>query len=232
MLDTCPNRGARESAGNGLGPFCDRLVLGIAVLALLRWGEALADPASAAATLEQSTHGGAPRASLSAAPLAGPMFTGRPYAATSLADPLLTAPSLYTLPDLAEQSRFSSTDFRPRGASVLDTDPRLSVPGGDIVSDKTLLQRLAEFRTQNGVRVLTLWESGATALSIQTNRKGDPSLQWTSRLSHGRGTRGLLDRLFPVSVFGGTTHVTRSVSSEPSRVSGALSALHFGGPPP
>jgi hypothetical protein len=70
------------------------------------------------------------------------------------------------------------------------------------MSDRTVWQRLQEYRSHDRVRVLTLWESGASAVSIQTNRKGDPSLQWTSRLmNRGGATRGLLDRWMPVSVF-------------------------------
>ena len=112
-------------------------------------------------------------------------------------------------------------------------DPRLSPPGNTLAVDKNFLQRLNEYRSHDRVRVLTLWDTGASAISIQTDHKGDPSLQWTSHLfNRGGATQGLLDHLFPVSVFGGTTHITRSATSQPSRVSGALSALHFGSSAP
>jgi hypothetical protein len=200
-----------------------RLVLGVAVLALMRAGAARAeDPAAQA----QPEHDGAPRTSFRAAAL--PEFT-KHY---TLSDPLLTAPSEYRLSKMPETKSYSATEFRPRGRSIFDADPRLSPPGG-FAADKNILQRLNEYRSRDRVRVLTLWDTGASAVSIQTDHKGDPSLQWTSHLfNRGGATQGLLDHLFPVSVFGGTTHITRSPTSQPSRVSGALSALHFGSSPP
>jgi hypothetical protein len=207
----------------------DRLLLGLAVLALMRAGVACAeDPAAQA----QPEHDVAPRTSFKGATL--PEFT-KHY---TLTDPLLTAPSQYrlsTVPETLETKSYSATEFRPRGRSIFDADPRLSPPGGTVAADKNFLQRLNEYRSHDRVRVLTLWDTGASAISIQTDHKGDPSLQWTSHLfNRGGATQGLLDHLFPVSVFGGTTHITRSATSQPSRVSGALSALHFGSsaPPP
>jgi hypothetical protein len=152
-----------------------------------------------------------------------------------LTDPLLTAPIEYKLLEVPELKAYSTTEFRPRGHSIFDSDPRLSVPVDGLGSNKSkdLMQQLQQYRSRDHIRVLTLWENGASAVSIQTDHKGDPSLQWTSHLfNRGGATHGLLDQLFPVSVFGGTTHVTRSATSEPSRVSGALSALHFGSTPP
>jgi hypothetical protein len=198
----------------------DRLLLGLAVLALMRAGVACAeDPAAQA----QREHDVAPRTSFK--PTALPEFT-KHYA---LSDPLLTAPGNYRLSEMPETKSYSATEFRPRGRSIFDADPRLNPPGDTLSSNRNLLQRLNDYRSRDRVRVLTLWDTGASAVSIQTDHKGDPSLQWTSHLfNHGGATQGLLDRLFPVSVFGGTTHITRSPTSQPSRVSGALSSLHFG----
>jgi hypothetical protein len=202
----------------------DRLLLGLAVIALMRAGVACAeDPAAQT----QPGHEIAARTSFKAAAL--PEFT-KHY---TLSDPLLTAPSEYRLSQLPETKTYSATEFRPRGHSIFDADPRLSPPGGTLASEKNFLQRLNEYRSHDRVRVLTLWDTGASAISIQTDHKGDPSLQWTSHLfNRGGATQGLLDHLFPVSVFGGTTHITRSPTSQPSRVSGALSSLHFGGSAP
>src|ERR1700722_16412919 len=163
----------------------DRLLLGLAVLALLRAGEACAeDPAARA----QPEHDVAPRTSFKAATL--PEFTQH----YTLTDPLLTAPSEYRLPALPEAKSYSATEFRPRGRSIFDVDPRLSPPGGTLAVDKNFLQRLNEFRSHDRVRVLTLWDTGASAISIQTNHKGDPSLQWTSHLfNRGGAKEGLLD---------------------------------------
>jgi hypothetical protein len=146
---------------------------------------------------------------------------------------LLSAPGEYQLPEAAETKTFSAKEFRPRGRSVFEADPHVSPSEDGLMMDKNMWQRLNEYRTRDRVRVLTLLETGASSVSIQTNHKGDPSLQWTSRLmNRGGASHGLLDQLFPTSVFGGTTHVTRSATSQPSRISGALSALHFGSSPP
>jgi hypothetical protein len=202
----------------------DGLLLAFAGLALLRAGVACAEDPAARAQLE---HDVAPRTSFKAATL--PEFT-KHY---TLSDPLLTAPSEYRLSAMPETKSYSATEFRPHGRSIFDADPRLSPPGGTLAADKNFLQRLNEFRSHDRVRVLTLWDTGASAISIQTDHKGDPSLQWTSHLfNRGGAKEGLLDHLFPVSVFGGTTHITRSPSSQPSRVSGALSSLHFGSSAP
>jgi len=198
----------------------DRVVLGVAILALTRAGVACAD-APVPQMLPESD--GAPRTPFKAAAL--PEFT-KHY---TLTDPLLTAPSDYRLSQLPETKSYSATEFRPHAHSIFDADPRLSPPGGTLTADKNLMQRLNEYRSHDRVRVLTLWDTGASAISIQTDHRGDPSLQWTSHLFNKGGAKeGLLDQLFPVSVFGGATHVTRSATSQPSRVSGALSALRFG----
>jgi hypothetical protein len=208
------------------GARVERLLLGVALIALLRAGGARADDPLLQA---QSGREAAPHTSYAAPAL--PVFT-KHY---TLSDPLLTAPSDYRLSALPETKTYSAAEFRPRGRSIFDADPRLSAPAGTLTADKNFLQRLNEYRSHDRVRVLTLWDTGASAISIQTDHKGDPSLQWTSHLfNRGGATHGLLDQLFPVSVFGGTTHVTRSATSQPSRVSGALSSLHFGSsaPPP
>ena len=206
----------------------DRLLLGVAVLTLMRTGQACAgDPAGAATA--QPEHGLAPRGTFPTTAL--PEFT-KHY---TLSDPLLTAPSDYGLREIPETKSYSATDFRPRGRSIFDGDPRLNTPTDGLGSNKNkdLMEQLRQFKSRDHIRVLTLWDTGSSAVSIQTDHKGDPSLQWTSHLfNKGGATHGLLDHLFPVSVFGGSTHITRSATSQPSRVSGALSALHFGSAPP
>ena len=222
-----------------------RRVLGIAALALVRAGAACAgDPAIAA--MAQPQHDFGSRETFSAASATAlPEFTkhytvsdpllSAPSPLITAPSPLITAPIGYKLPEIPELKSYSATDFRPRGHSIFDADPKLNLPVDALGSNKNkdLLQQLQQYRSRDHVRVLTLWENGASAVSIQTDRKGDPSLQWTSHLfNKGGATQGLLDKFFPVSVFGGTTHVTRSATSQPSRVSGALSTLHFGSEPP
>jgi hypothetical protein len=232
MVERCPHRAPpRRAVTKVRGGICDRFLFGLALLTLVRAGEALAGEAAGPAAAKAAELELRPGARLFASPLAGPPFT--PYTARSLGDPLLTAPGTYRLDDISQRPSFSAKDFRPRGRSILDADPRLSAPEENISFNKTTWQRLNEYRTRDRVRVLTLWESGVSAISIQTDRKGDPSLQWTSSLmNRGGASHGVLDQLFPTSLFGGTAHVTRSPSAQPSRISGALSALHIGSSPP
>jgi hypothetical protein len=135
----------------------------------------------------------------------GPLFAPRLY-----------MPGTYGLPDAAETKSYSSSDFRPRGRSVFESEPRGPVED-NLAFDTNIWQQLNEYRNRDKIRVLTLWESGASTVSLQADHKGGPSLQWTSRLmNRGGATRGVLDRLFPVSIFGNSaahsspTHTTSS----------------------
>jgi hypothetical protein len=194
-------------------------------------GTALSAPSGAAF----STPFGTAR-SASAAALAVPSsfdVIRRPYTSRLLSEQLPMAPRAYRLDAVPEVPAFSAKDFRPRGRSMFDVPARPGSSEDTLSFNKNTWQRLNEYRTRDRVRVLTLWESGVSAISIQTDHKGDPSLQWTSSLmNHGGASHGVLDQLFPTSLFGGTTPVTRSPSSQPSRITGALSALHIGGAPP
>jgi hypothetical protein len=69
--------------------------------------------------------------------------------------------------------------------------------------NSTVWQQMADYKSRDRVRVLTLWESTGSSVSLQAGRHGDPSLQWTSRwMNHGGSTKGLLDQLFNVSLSG------------------------------
>lgn len=85
-----------------------------------------------------------------------------------------------------------------------------------MLRNTTVWQRLAEYRSQDRVRLLTLWESRGSAVSLQAGKHGDPSLQWNSRvMNHDGSTRGLFDRLLSVS-FGGAhdgSHATAPAAS-------------------
>ena len=59
-------------------------------------------------------------------------------------------------------------------------------------------QRLSDYKSHDRVRLLTLWESPGSTVSLQAGKRGDPSLQWTSRLMNrelGMPGRGFLRRL-------------------------------------
>src|ERR1700677_2610172 len=116
----------------------DRLLLGLAVFALMRAGAVCAEDLAVQTHPENDL---AARTPFKAAAL--PEFT-KHYALT---DPLLTAPSEYRLSEIPETKSYSATEFRPRGSSIFDADPRLSPPPGTLTGNKNLMQRLNEYRT-------------------------------------------------------------------------------------
>jgi hypothetical protein len=211
MSEHRPHSNAGKFACAARSCNCTRALFGVAVLMVLGTCDALAGDAAA----ELGTR---PRVDELRTPAAGgtKSFVGPLFA------PPLYMPGTYALPDPAETKSYSAKDFRPRGRSVFDTDPR--GPAEDnLAFDATIWQRLKEYRNRDKIRVLTLWESGASSVSLQTDRKGGPSLQWTSRLmNRGGATRGLLDRLFPVSVFGsGISHSLAAHSTSSSLLKAA-----------
>jgi hypothetical protein len=88
-------------------------------------------------------------------------------------------------------------------------------------------QRLADYRSQGRVQLLTLWASPRNMVSLQAGRHGGPSLQWSSRvMNRGGATRGLLDRFVASSLgavgFGSKTAPLRSAAhARPSLLVGA-----------
>jgi hypothetical protein len=163
--------------------------------------------------------------------LFGPPYTADAYA--PIAGHNASTMGIYPLPELTE-APYSPKDFRPRGRSVFETDTR-GPTEENLAFDTTIWQRLNEYRNRDRIRVLTLWESGASVVSLQTDRRWGPSLQWTSRLmNRGGATHGLLDRLFPVSLFtassshGASPH---SSSPAPAKVPSALTSPHISAVP-
>ena len=219
-----------------------RFFLGVAAFTLIRATEALAADSATVSTVRPSSNEAHPPAALSA-PLHAQPFSSEPFSGSprpAFSDPAfvaapdghfglpaaLTLPRDYSLPPAAESHAFSSTDFRPRGHSIFDTDPSIANANDRLMVDKTVWQQLQEYRTRDRVRVMTLWESAASNVSIQTNRKGDPSLQWTSRwMNRGGATRGLLDRWSPVQVIRSLSHPGGSGVGKPAS---ALAQPHPG----
>jgi hypothetical protein len=126
-----------------------------------------------------------------------------------------------------EPKTFSTKDFRPRGRSLFE-GPRLNITDDALIDDTTVWQRLADYRIHNRLQLLTLWKSGASTVSLQAGRRGDPTLQWTSHLmNRGAATRGLLDRWFNVSEFS-TSRASRSAAQATGRAAVSLSLPHLG----
>ena len=128
----------------------------------------------------------------------------------------LSATAAPAAPDFFFNSRpvdlghvFSATEFRPRKHTLLDHDSSVSAfIDAPMLQSTTVWQRMSDYKSRDGVRLLTLWESSGSTVSLQAGRRGDPSLQWTSRLmNHGGSTHGLLDRLFAASFAGATSRI-------------------------
>jgi len=110
----------------------------------------------------------------------------------------LTPPPL----PMPEAPLFSSSEFRLRPPSMFDTKARFTDSSeSPMLEGTTVWQRMKDFKSHQGrVRVLTLWETRGSTLSLQAGKRGDPSLQWTSRLTRSEATRGLLDSMFTTSL--------------------------------
>src|ERR1700689_4971730 len=125
---------------------CSRALFGVAVLTLLGACDALAGDAAV---------------EFGARPLMEDLRTPAAGGTKSFVGPLFSAPlsipGTYALPNPAETKSYSAKDFRPRGRSVFETDPR--GPAEDnLAFDANIWQRLNEYRNRDKIRVLTLWE--------------------------------------------------------------------------
>ncbi len=161
----------------------DGVLMGLVLCTLIRAGEALAADSVSIADVRANPGVNVPRP---------------PPSATLV----LPAPGLFALPPVMTDTRsFSPTDFRPRKHTLFDTEPAEDGDNAPMLAGTTVWQRMSDYRAHDRVRVLTLWESSGSTVSLQAGRRGGPSLQWTSRLmSRGEATRGVLDKLFSVSL--------------------------------
>jgi hypothetical protein len=137
------------------------------------------------------------------------------HTSTAPAAAAMTAPGIFSAPALDGTQAFSTTDFRPRKRTVLDSDPAVNLfSDAPLLRTTTVWQRMSDYKSHDRVQVLTLWESSGSTVSLQAGHRGDPSLQWTSRLmNHGGSTQGILDRLFSVSLAGATAGLRNATRS-------------------
>jgi hypothetical protein len=166
----------------------DKMLVGLVLFTLVRTGEALAGE----------------QASITYTTLDPGPGIGNSRQSSPPVHSLITAPEFFAAPTAADSPIFSTTDFRPRKRTVFDRDPLVNSFGdAPMLRGTTVWQRMSDYKSHDRVRLLTLWESNASTVSLQAGKKGDPSLQWTSRsMNRGGSTRGLLDRLFSVSLLG------------------------------
>ena len=203
MLEKFPHN---ERQASGTPPrhhtVCDKWLVGWVLLTLVRSGEAL----------------GGEQAVLPGDALE-PDFNVPPQR-TPVAASMVSIPIPYQAPDPSESKTFSTRDFRPRAPSIFEKDSRAD-PFDDapMIHSPTVWQRLAEYRAHDRVRLVTLWETGGGSISLQAGRKGEPSLQWTSRLmNRGGATHGLLDKFLAASLAGasrGLHFAPRTAAPEP-----------------
>jgi hypothetical protein len=118
-----------------------------------------------------------------------------------IAAPSFPAPFAFSAPR-AETQVFSPTEFRPRkpGLHAADAGSEAAVIDAPMLRDTSIAGELSEAKTQDRVRLLTLWQNRASSLSLQAGKHGAPSLQWSTPWMHRDAvSRGLFDRLLAVS---------------------------------
>lgn len=149
-----------------------------------------------------------------------------------LAEPSFPAPFALAA-SRPEPQAFSATEFRPRKHGLVDQDParsEASVIDAPMRRDSSIAREIAEFKTQDRVRLLTLWQSRASSLSLQAGKRGAPSLQWSTPWMHpNASSRGLFDRLLTVSPrgFGSSS---RGSGVRPAGAIGPVKPLDLGTP--
>jgi hypothetical protein len=121
----------------------------------------------------------------------------------------LRAPEVHEVAPQQFRSFGPSLRADPWNADPWKADDAANVDAAapSLATNSTLWQRIGEARARNGVRLLTLWKSTWSTLSLQAGRHGGPSLQWTSsQMNHDGAKSGLFDSLFPVGFDGETPH--------------------------
>ena len=116
----------------------------------------------------------------------------------------VTAPALISDPAVAVKQIFlaapvSPSEFRPRASAPFEAETHRGgfVMDEPVLANSTVWQNLEQFRSADRVRLLTIWQTRASTVSLQADKHGGPSLQWSSPwMIRGRDSHGLLDRLF------------------------------------
>jgi hypothetical protein len=149
-----------------------------------------------------------------------------------IAAPPFPAPFAFSAPQ-AERPEFSSTEFRPRKPGLpgaADARGESSVIEAPMLKDSSIAHELSEARTQDRVRLLTLWQSRASSLSLQAGRHGAPSLQWsTPWMRRDAVSRGVFDRLLSVAPRGFGS-IARDSASHPAGATVPAKPLELGAP--
>jgi hypothetical protein len=132
------------------------------------------------------------------------------------------APFTFSAPR-TEVPVFSATEFRARKPGLLGAATatnETSFIDAPMLGDTSIAHELSEAKTPDRVRLLTLWQSRASSLSLQAGKRGAPSLQWSTPWMHrDAASRGLFDRLllvtprgFGSTVRGGAPRPTQAIA--------------------
>jgi hypothetical protein len=149
-----------------------------------------------------------------------------------IAAPSYPAPFAFVAPH-AEAQAFAPTEFRTRRPGLLEASAAADQAfafEAPILRDTSIARGLSEAKTQDRVRLLTLWQNRASSLSLQAGKRGAPSLQWSTPWMHRDATsRGLFDRWLTVSPRS-FVNAARSGSPYPSGVTAPVKTLNSGAP--
>ncbi len=129
------------------------------------------------------------------------VFMSPTFISRTFTSPVFAPPAFAPLQSPAADI-YSATEFRPHGGfdklgTARTQGPIIDAP---MLQDTSLWQQLAEYRTQNRVRLLTLWQIRGSSISLQAGKRGVPSLQWSTSLVRQEGVAsggGLFDHLLP-----------------------------------
>jgi hypothetical protein len=129
--------------------------------------------------------------------------------------PMFSVPFVSVKPLVSDA--FSATEFRPRRHSVMGLDSpssETSIIDAPMLRSTSVWQQMADYKSQGRVRLLTLWQTRGSSLSLQAGKRGAPSLQWSTPWVHREGTtsRGLFDRLLTVPVRAAGNNLRSSVA--------------------
>jgi hypothetical protein len=162
----------------------EKILMTLALYSLVRSGEAFA--------------GGS-------APGADPTVLALDAHAAAVPAPALISDPAVAVKQISPAAPTPPSEFRPRATALYEADAHR---GGFVVDEPMLAnsmvwQNLEQFRSADRVRLLTIWQTRASTVSLQADKHGGPSLQWSSPwMIRGRTSQGLLDRLFNVPARG------------------------------
>jgi hypothetical protein len=136
----------------------------------------------------------------------------------------LHSPLLLSLDRHDDLKTFSPTEFRPRVRVQSGSDePAIAAIIGDKATvEGSVWQHMAEYKSQDRLRLLTLWQTRGSTLSLQAGKHGGPSLQWSSPwMMRDGASSGLFDRWLSAPLRGiatGSRNTAVRPAPEPPKV--------------